>query len=293
MPKLDPGHDPDANALRRALLWVFALPATAHIVINCAVDFASARAYLDAVNTSETDAAAITIQHLLLGCVGRVLHEFPGANARVQGRRIIRLDQVGAAMPINLLGHEGGHARELGIAAITHLERRSLREIASECRASTRTERRGMATNELMRGLFGLADSIPTLALHRGLDLLERVWAQPRIMDALYSRMPITTFLSNAGATLQEEEGLLFRAATLVVPARIALLGTMWATGRLQDEVIAVDGQPVIRPMLPIILMFDHRLIDGVTAGRMLARFAEILRDPLAFFGADGQRRSH
>lgn len=171
------------NALRRALLWVFAPPATAHIVLNLAVDFTAARAYLDGL---DRDPEAITIQHLLLGCVGRVLREYPAANARVQGRRIIRLDRVGAAMPVNLLGHAGAGARELGIAAITDLGRASLREIGAQCRGATGTERHGVASNELMRGLFGLADSIPTVALHRGLDLLERVWAQPRIMDALH-----------------------------------------------------------------------------------------------------------
>ena len=42
--------------------------------------------------------------------------------------------------------------------------------------------------------------------------------------------------------------------------------------------------------MLPMMLLFDHRLIDGVMAGRLAKTFGELLRDPGAAFGPDGGR---
>ena len=42
--------------------------------------------------------------------------------------------------------------------------------------------------------------------------------------------------------------------------------------------------------MLPLVLVFDHRLFDGVIAGRLLAHLAGMLRDPEATFGVDGTR---
>ena len=40
--------------------------------------------------------------------------------------------------------------------------------------------------------------------------------------------------------------------------------------------------------MLPVVLIFDHRLIDGVRASQLILRMRQILGDPAAVFGADG-----
>ena len=43
---------------------------------------------------------------------------------------------------------------------------------------------------------------------------------------------------------------------------------------------MARDGQVVIRPILPLSLSFDHRLIDGATAQRFLNHVMARLDDP-------------
>lgn len=52
----------------------------------------------------------------------------------------------------------------------------------------------------------------------------------------------------------------------IVVPPTVAILGA----GRLRDQVIAVDGQPAVRPILPLSLSFDHRAVTGAEATRFL-----------------------
>ncbi len=49
------------------------------------------------------------------------------------------------------------------------------------------------------------------------------------------------------------------------------------SVGRARDEVIARDGQPVVAPMLPLALSFDHRVIDGSTGTRFLNRVIEVI----------------
>ena len=85
---------------------------------------------------------------------------------------------------------------------------------------------------------------------------------------------------------------MLFRSASFFVPSRINMLGTLWATSFVQDEVVPVDGKPEVRPMLPIVFLFDHRLIDGIVAGRIFLRFGQILGDPSTEFGERGERRA-
>ena len=108
--------------------------------------------------------------------------------------------------------------------------------------------------------------------------------------EALFRVLPVTTVLSNVGAAIAPPEGVLFRGGAVSPPLRLAHVGTVWGTGMIQDEVIAVDGVPTVRPMLPVLLVFDHRLIDGVVAGRLALYFASLLREPVQTFGEDGSR---
>jgi len=52
------------------------------------------------------------------------------------------------------------------------------------------------------------------------------------------------------------------------------------AVGRLQDKAVVQQGTVIVRPMMPLALSFDHRLIDGAMAGAFLARFKELVENP-------------
>ncbi len=56
-------------------------------------------------------------------------------------------------------------------------------------------------------------------------------------------------------------------ANPIVQPPTVAILGA----GRVRDEVVAVGGQVVIHPILPLSLTFDHRAVSGGEATRFLA----------------------
>ncbi len=62
----------------------------------------------------------------------------------------------------------------------------------------------------------------------------------------------------------------------IINPPELAILGL----GRAQEKPVARDGQVVIRPILPLSLSFDHRLIDGATAQRFLNHVMARLDDP-------------
>jgi pyruvate dehydrogenase E2 component (dihydrolipoamide acetyltransferase) len=62
----------------------------------------------------------------------------------------------------------------------------------------------------------------------------------------------------------------------IIVPPQAAIL----AVGAIADRVVAVDGRPMVRPMLTLTLSCDHRVVDG-------ARAAEFLRDLTALLGEE------
>jgi pyruvate dehydrogenase E2 component (dihydrolipoamide acetyltransferase) len=55
--------------------------------------------------------------------------------------------------------------------------------------------------------------------------------------------------------------------------------------GRVRDRVVAVEGRPAVRPTVLLSLSVDHRVVDGVPAGRFLERVAARLEKPEGLVG--------
>lgn len=56
----------------------------------------------------------------------------------------------------------------------------------------------------------------------------------------------------------------------------VAILGV----NALQDAVVVVDGQPVVRPIMKMSLTADHRAVDGAVAAQFLAKLKKYLEKP-------------
>jgi pyruvate dehydrogenase E2 component (dihydrolipoamide acetyltransferase) len=55
------------------------------------------------------------------------------------------------------------------------------------------------------------------------------------------------------------------------------------SVGRVQDKVIARDGEPVVAPVMPLSLSYDHRVVDGAQGRRFMALVIENLEEPALF----------
>ena len=53
------------------------------------------------------------------------------------------------------------------------------------------------------------------------------------------------------------------------------------AVCRTVDKPVVVGGQIVIRPMCNCVLAFDHRIVDGAVGAKYMARFRELMENPL------------
>jgi len=54
--------------------------------------------------------------------------------------------------------------------------------------------------------------------------------------------------------------------SAIITPPQAAIL----AVGRVADRIVAVNGQPAVRPMMSLTLSSDHRVIDGAGAARFM-----------------------
>ena len=95
--------------------------------------------------------------------------------------------------------------------------------------------------------------------LRRGLEAMKRDVASRTVpLDELRGQ---TITLSNFGMF----GGV--HAALVVLPPQVAIIGA----GGIRDSVVALDGQAVVRQVLPLSLTFDHRAVMGGEASRFLA----------------------
>ena len=59
-------------------------------------------------------------------------------------------------------------------------------------------------------------------------------------------------------------------------PPQVAILGLH----KIQDRVVPLNGQPVIRPMMYMALSYDHRIVDGREAVQFLVKVKDYVEDP-------------
>lgn len=64
--------------------------------------------------------------------------------------------------------------------------------------------------------------------------------------------------------------------SAIITPPQAAVL----AVGAITDRVVAVSGQPSVRPMMTLTLSSDHRVVDGAQAAVFLKDLADALGEP-------------
>jgi len=64
--------------------------------------------------------------------------------------------------------------------------------------------------------------------------------------------------------------------SAIITPPQAAVL----AVGRIADRVVAVNGQPAVRPIMTITLSSDHRVVDGAQAAAFLNDLTAALEEP-------------
>jgi pyruvate dehydrogenase E2 component (dihydrolipoamide acetyltransferase) len=62
----------------------------------------------------------------------------------------------------------------------------------------------------------------------------------------------------------------------IIVPPQAAIL----AVGAITERVVAVNGQPAVRPMMSLTVSCDHRVVDGVRAAEFMRDLANAIRSP-------------
>ncbi len=274
------------NVVRRAIVWWFRPPNNPFVTVNFAVDATASRAYLSRLATG---GRRVTLTHLVAATIARTLTQHPYANGRVVGQRIVLLPNVGIAMPVNLLGSDGLD-RELSMASVENVDGMTLAALAEATTKRMGAEREGKPAHPLIKSLIAAGEALPHSLFRVFLHGLDTAANMSHVGDRVFRMVGVTTALSNVGSTIRGVDGVLFRGADVQPPSRLLQVGTFWGTSTIQDEVVPIGGKPTVRPMLPVLFLFDHRLLDGVRGSRMIQTFCATMLDPEAAFGPEAER---
>ncbi|GAB4458084.1 MAG: pyruvate dehydrogenase complex dihydrolipoyllysine-residue acetyltransferase [Anaerolineae bacterium] len=108
-------------------------------------------------------------------------------------------------------------------------------------------------------------------------NLLQLAGELSRLTEAARQRALSLAELSGSTFTITNFGSFGAQQGTPIInPPEVAILGC----GRIEEKPVVREGQIVARAMLPLALSFDHRLIDGATAGSFLNRLKMLLADP-------------
>src|SRR6266849_337930 len=118
---------------------------------------------------------------------------------------------------------------------------------------------------------------VPVLRNADHLTLLEIASNLERLIEGAKKRTLSLPELSGSTFTLNNVGSFGGSSGTPIINhPEVAIL----AVGKLQDKAVVQQGVVIVRPMMPLALSFDHRLIDGAMAGAFLARFKELIENP-------------
>ena len=229
------------------------------------VDVTAALAYLERVRAESGE--RVTLTHVVGAALGRALRDVPEIRARVVFGRLRA-------------------ARGVRRRASPSTSARAPTSRRSRWRASTGSARsRSPGPSTPARPACGAATTPPTGAPRAWCSLVP-AWTMRPVMAAssLVSGglgrglvgqpgFPLgTAFVSNVG-TLGLDEAFL-------APLPFARTPVYLAVGAVQDRAVVVDGQVVARPVLVLVATADHRVVDGVHAGRMARVVRELVTHP-------------
>jgi pyruvate dehydrogenase E2 component (dihydrolipoamide acetyltransferase) len=118
---------------------------------------------------------------------------------------------------------------------------------------------------------------VPVLRNADRLTLLDMAANVERLVEGAKQRTLALPEVSGSTFTLNNVGSFGGSSGTPIINhPEVAIL----AIGRIEDKAIVEHGTVIVRPIMPLALSFDHRLIDGALSGAFMGRFKELVENP-------------
>jgi hypothetical protein len=231
------------------------------------VDMSGFEDYLQIVNSDSP--VLISPAHLLLRSVALAMRRHPEFNRRVIGRRIYQYKEIHL-----LLSLFNTRAREVELLLLEEADRRSLIDLSRELWRYTQQAARGELVHFGKRTIY---DLLPRAVVRRLIPF--HLW--------LFNKFnwPITRIWRREHRSAMLVNYLAFKGAAplrMYKPSRFPNDATPFnvTLGATELRPIVVDGAVVVRPVAPLFVRGDHRLVDAHELGLFANTLRSFLADP-------------
>jgi hypothetical protein len=270
MPNLRLREKTNLSAFRRIAIgtWTTAYDPSVYGELALPVD--KALAYMEAFRART--GRRITITHLLAKAAAQVMAEMPDANAILRWNRIYLREDIGVFFQVAMEDPQSGEI-DLSGATVFDAHKLSLLEIMDDFEGKVKKIRAGQDENlEGTRSTFKL---IPYALLNLMLKTISFL-GYTLNLDLRFAGVPKDPFgsvmITNVGSL-----GLESAFVPLVPYSRVPLL---LAVGAIKLEPVAHGEDIKLMPMLHLFATFDHRVLDGMHAAKMVKIIKRIFADP-------------
>ncbi len=217
----------------------------------------------------------ITPAHLVGRAIAFCMKRRPEINGMIRGSRIYLRENVSLFYQVNIPGDGEDKVKKatLSGAVIHEAENLTTSGIAKKLKDKASNIRTGK--DKEMKKNMDIFKILPWWFVKYYLDIAS--WLMYGLnLNLKFLGIPSDPFgsvmITNIGSL-----GIDVAWAPLCPYTRVPLLLTVGATN---EKPVAIDGKVEVRPVLPIAVTFDHRLIDGVHAAKMAADFKMCFSDP-------------
>ena len=274
MPNLELEPERELSTFRRIALgtWRTAYDPSVYGSLTLRMD--AALAYIDAFRAAT--GRHLTITHLMARAAAAVLEQHPEANAILRAGRIYRRREIGVFFQVAMKDAATGRL-DLSGATIHEPQQKTLIEICDELEARFAEVRAdGAGAISRARRLFSRLP-LPVLpALLR----LTSFASYTLNLDLRWAGVPRDAF-GSAMVTNIGSLGLEEAYVPLVPYSRVPLLV---ALGAVQEEAVVENGQIVVGKVLRCFATFDHRVLDGAHAAKMVKVLRTWIEAPFEHF---------
>jgi pyruvate/2-oxoglutarate dehydrogenase complex dihydrolipoamide acyltransferase (E2) component len=237
------------------------------------VDVSRLSAWLD--RKRQQTGQRLTYTHAVARAVSMVLARHPDLNCIIRRGRIWRRRDVDMFLQVAVPPEDGAQLQgaDLSGAMIRQADRKPIEALAAELAAKA-AQIRARQDPELARIKQNIAWIPAFIArpLMRLLAWLNHDWG----MDLRWTGLPDDPFGSFMITSLGMH-GIRHAFAPMFPNARavgIILVGGVY------DGAVVREGEVVVRPLLPLTLSADHRLIDGLQASVLASSLIDLLENP-------------
>lgn len=257
------------SSFRKLAAAMWRAPNDPHIFGMLDMDATPALGLLERLNAARgQDEPRVTVTHLVVRALAKLLARHPEVNAKVGFSRILLRNRVDIFCQVST-----DSGRDLSGARIEGADRLSPAEIAARLASAARDIREDRDPDfKRSRSLF---QTLPLWALRLVLGLLSLLSNKlnlhlPRL------GMPRDPF----GSAMVTSVGMLGVDSGFAPFTPIARCPIIITVTRIKERPWVVDGQVVPRPVLRLCGTFDHRVIDGFHAGRLCSEIEQLFADP-------------